>query len=100
MRNNETKQQLLNTVVSLSDTRQEKLRASSPFGPVRAGLTTLQITQRVLLSGSPSYSVKQAKIIEFKYSEVCVTLRLDTEQEGVVELLPSTLDTTGTNVLE
>lgn len=30
----------LGNIVKLSDIRQEKLRASSPFGPVRAGLTT------------------------------------------------------------
>ena len=80
MRSNEIKQQLLNTVVSLSDTRRERAIASSPFGPVRANLTTLQITGRVLPTESLSYSVKEAKIIEFKYSEVCVTLRLDTEE--------------------
>ena len=89
MRSNETETQLLNTVVSLSDTRREKAVASSPFGPVRAGLTTLQITQQVLPMESASYSVKQAKIIEFKYSEVCVTLKLDMEQEGAVEPLLS-----------
>ena len=47
---------------------------------------------------SGSYSVKQAKIIEFKYSEVCVTLKLDTEE------LAKPSDTTtceaGTEVLE
>jgi hypothetical protein len=41
--------------------------------------------------------VKQAKIIEFKYSEVCVTLKLDMEQEEVVELLPSTTEEVGIN---
>ena len=80
MRSNETKQQLSSTVVSLSDTRRERAIASSPFGPVRAGLTTLQITGRVLPTESLSYSVKQAKILEFKYSEVCVTYKLDTEE--------------------
>jgi hypothetical protein len=44
--------------------------------------------------------VKQAKIIEFRYSEACVTLKLDTEKEEAVEPLLSTLDTTGTDVLE
>jgi len=28
-------------IVALSDIREEKLRASSPYGPVKAGLTTL-----------------------------------------------------------
>ena len=76
MRTNE----LHTNIVKLSVIRRERAIASSPFGPVRAGLTTLQITQRVQPMESASYSVKQAKIIEFKYSEVCVTLRLDTEE--------------------
>lgn len=98
MRSNETEQQLSSTVVSLSDTRRERAIASSPFGPVRAGLTTLQITQRVQPMESGSYSVKQAKILEFKYSEVCVTLRLDTDQ--VAKLSDTTTCEAGTEVLE
>ena len=94
MRSNETKQPQSNTVVSLSDTRRERAIASSPFGPVRAGLTTLQITQRVLPTESHSYSVKQAKILEFRYSEVCVTLRLDMEEPAKLSL--STTEEDGT----
>ena len=33
-------------IVKLSDIRREKHRASSPYGPVKAGLTTLQRTAR------------------------------------------------------
>ena len=33
-------------IVKLSDIRREKHRASSPYGPVRAGLTTSQRTDR------------------------------------------------------
>ena len=99
MRKNAIETQLSNIVVSLSDIQRERERAWSPYGPVRAGLITLQITRQAQRSVSDSYSVKQAKIIEFKYSEVCVTLKLDTVQEEAVELLPSTLDTTGTDVL-
>ena len=97
MRSNETKQQLSSTVVSLSDTRRERAIASSPFGPVRAGLTTLQITQRVQPLGSDSYSVKQAKIIEFKYSEVCVTFKLDIPT-ALAERSSSTIEEGGINV--
>jgi hypothetical protein len=32
-------------IVELSDIREEKLRALSPYGPVKAGLTTLPTTQ-------------------------------------------------------
>ena len=92
-----TEPQLSHTVVSLSDIRQEKERASSPFGPVRAGLTTLQITQRVLPLGLLSYSAKEAKIIEFKYSEVCVTLKLDTAEVAELSLIPTEQDGTNEN---
>lgn len=36
-------------IVVLSDMRQEKLRALSPYGPVKAGLTTLPTTNEVRL---------------------------------------------------
>jgi hypothetical protein len=36
-------------IVALSDIRQEKLRALSPYGPVKAGLTTLPTTNEVRL---------------------------------------------------
>ena len=36
-------------IVVLSDIRQDKLRALSPYGPVRAGLTTLPTTNEVRL---------------------------------------------------
>jgi hypothetical protein len=43
MRSERTEQSLSNIVV-LSDIRREKSSASSPYGPVRAGLTTLPRT--------------------------------------------------------
>jgi hypothetical protein len=36
-------------IVALSDIRKEKLRALSPYGPVKAGLTTLPTTNEVRL---------------------------------------------------
>jgi hypothetical protein len=36
-------------IVKLSDIREEKLRALSPYGPVKAGLTTLPTTNEVRL---------------------------------------------------
>jgi hypothetical protein len=36
-------------IVKLSDIREEKLRALSPYGPVKAGLTTLPTTNEVQL---------------------------------------------------
>jgi hypothetical protein len=37
-------------IVRLSDIREEKLRALSPYGPVKAGLTTLPTTNEVRLT--------------------------------------------------
>ena len=85
MRKNAIEVSRLNIVVSLSDIQRERERALSPFGPVRAGLTSSPTTQPAQPLVSHSYSVKQAKILEFRYSEVCVTLKLDTEKEGAVE---------------
>ena len=45
MRTNESQE----NIVELSDIRQEKLRALSPYGPVKAGLTTLPTTNEVRL---------------------------------------------------
>ena len=42
----ETTSELQGNIVALSDIRSEKQRASSPYGPVRAGLTTSQRTSR------------------------------------------------------
>ena len=39
-------EELQENIVKLSDIRREKHRASSPYGPVKAGLTTLQRTDR------------------------------------------------------
>ena len=39
----------LSNIVALSDIREEKLRALSPYGPVKAGLTTLPTTNEVRL---------------------------------------------------
>ena len=43
---NETTSVSQTNIVTLSVIRSEKQRASSPYGPVRAGLTTLQRTER------------------------------------------------------
>ena len=83
-----------------TDTTLEREAVSSSFGPVKAGLITLPTIQPVQPTESRSYLVRQAKTIEFRYSEVCVTLKLDTEAGEAVVLLPFTIDTTGTDVLE
>ena len=45
MRTNESQ----GNIVELSDIREERLRALSPYGPVKAGLTTLPTTNEVRL---------------------------------------------------
>lgn len=45
MRTNESHE----NIVELSDIREERLRALSPYGPVKAGLTTLPTTNEVRL---------------------------------------------------
>lgn len=86
----------LNIVVSLSDIRQEKERVSSPFGPLKAGLITLQIThtQQRLVSHSCSPKIAENQIS--RYSE-----DLDISQLATVtplaERSSSTIDTGGIN---
>ena len=46
MRTNESQ----SNIVALSDIREERLRALSPYGPVKAGLTTLPTTNEVRLT--------------------------------------------------
>ena len=88
----------LNIVVSLSDIRRERERACSPFGPVRAGLITLQITHTQQRSVLHSSSVK---IVENQISKSLEDL--DTSQLAtitqLVGRLNSTLDTTTTDVV-
>jgi hypothetical protein len=80
-------------IVKLSDIRREKHRASSPYGPVRAGLTTLQITQEAQLTEllnslesvvatlvSKSYTVSDTLVIAIEGARAAVSSI--TELEG------------------
>ena len=73
-------------IVRLSDIRREKSRASSPYGPVRAGLTTLQTTQEAQLTellnslesvvadlNSKSYTVCDTLVIAIKGARAAVS---------------------------
>ena len=83
------------TLTSYTTGEGESLSASSPFGPVRAGLTTLQRTKReVQLLELLSYLEKKVEILESKSSKV-----LDISLQGtthLVEPCASITDTTGT----
>ena len=87
-------------VVSLSDIRQERERACSPFGPVRAGLTSSQTTQHQQLSELLNYLESEVEILQSKFLEDFATSRPDTENEVLVPLYVTPIDTDGTDVLE
>ncbi len=89
MRTNESQ----GNIVKLSDIRREKSRALSPYGPVRAGLTTLpRINEEVQLTEllnslesavatlvSKSYTVCDTLIIAIQGARVALS---DTTQEA------------------
>ena len=87
------------TLTSYTSGESESKPASSPFGPVRAGLTTTQRTSRVhQLTELLSYLEKQVEILENKSLKVLSTSLQDTTH--LVEPNVFTIDTTGTEVLD
>ena len=83
------------TLTSYTNGESESSPASSPFGPVRAGLTTTQRTNKVhQLSELLSYLEKQVEILENKSLKVLSTSLTDTTH--LVEPSVSTTDETGT----
>jgi hypothetical protein len=64
----------------------------SPFGPVRAGLTTRRTIPDLVLSELLSYLEKQSQILENKLSAVSNTLNTDI-QPRVVRLTRTTVRT-------
>jgi len=73
------------------------LTAYSPFGPVRAGLTTLQITNEARLTELLNSLESVVASLVSKSSTVLDTLTTATK-EMLAEPLPSTIDTATTNV--
>ena len=67
----------------------------SPFGPVRAGLTTKRTIPDLVLSELLSYLEKQSKILENRLSAVSNTLNTDIKIR--VERLTRTTAKTGTD---
>ena len=85
-------------VVSLSDIQRERERALSPFGPVRAGLTTSQPTNKeAQLSELLSCLERKVEILQSKFLEDFATSRPDTENEVLVPLYVTPIDTDGTD---
>ena len=92
MRTNESQ----GNIVELSDIREEKLRALSPYGPVKAGLTTLPTTNEVRLMELLNSLESVVDRLNFKSFTVYDTL--NTAIEGVrVALSRSTVEEGGTN---
>ena len=86
-------------IVVLSDIRNEKLRVSSPFGPVKVGLTTLPTTNEVRLM--ELLNSLENVVHDLNYKSFTVYDTLNTAIEGVrVALSASTIDTTGTDTLK
>ena len=84
------------TLRLVSDIPQESRTALSPFGPVRAGLTTLQKTPDQQLSELLKCLESEIETLESKYLEVCATL-IEGLMEVRVRLLNGILDTIGTD---
>ena len=83
------------TLTSYTNGESVSKPASSPFGPVRAGLTTTQRTSKVhQLSELLNYLEREAQILENKSLKVLFTSLTDTTH--LVEPKPSTIDETGT----
>jgi hypothetical protein len=83
------------TLTSYTSGESESKPVLSPFGPVRAGLTTTQRTNKVhQLSELLNYLEKQVEILENKSLKVLSTSLTDTTH--LVEPSVSTTDITGT----
>jgi hypothetical protein len=83
------------TLTSYTNGEEGNKPASSPFGPVRAGLTTTQRTNTAhQLTELLSYLEKQVEILESKSLKVLSTSLQDTTH--LVEPNVFTIDTTGT----
>ena len=74
----------LTSLVELSDIRKQKQRALSPYGPVRAGLTTSQTTSDQQLTELLSCLEKKVATLVSKSSTLCDTLNTVTQEVSAV----------------
>ena len=91
-------------IVQLSDIREEKLRALSPYGPVKAGLTTWHDqetrTENQLARLSELLSSLESVVDRLNFKSFTVYDTLMHAIEGVrVALYDSTQDTDGTDTI-
>ena len=66
-----------------SDTTQNRESVPSPYGPVRAGLTTLQTTNDQVLSELLSSLESVVQSLNYKSSTLCDTLSIATQAVSV-----------------
>ncbi len=85
MRTNESQE----NIVELSDIREERLRALSPYGPVKVGLTTLPTTNEVRLMELLN-SLENA-VHDLNYKSFTAYDTLNTAIQGVRAALSDTL---------
>jgi hypothetical protein len=84
-------------IVKLSDIRQDKLRASSPYGPLKAGLITWQRTSEEVRLMELLNSLESV-VQDLNYKSFTVYDTLNTAIEAIrVALLDTTEQETGTN---
>ena len=65
------------TLTSFTGGESESSPVSSPFGPVRAGLTTRRTIPDLVLSELLSYLERESQILESRLSAVSTTLSAD-----------------------
>ena len=85
MRTNESQ----GNIVALSDIRQERLRALSPYGPVKAGLTTLPTTNEVRLM--ELLNSLESVVHDLNYKSFTAYDTLNTAIEGIRAALSDTV---------
>ena len=85
MRTNESQ----GNIVELSDIREERLRALSPYGPVKAGLTTLPTTNEVRLM--ELLNSLESVVQDLNYKSFTAYDTLNTAIEGIRAVLSGTV---------
>lgn len=92
MRTNESQ----GNIVKLSDIREDRLRALSPYGPVKAGLTTLPTTNEVRLT--ELLNSLENVVHDLNYKSFTAYDTLNTAIQGVRAALSDTvIEEGGTN---
>ncbi len=92
----------LENIVALSDIRERKLRALSPYGPVRAGLTTLpdqeivKESQLARLSELLNSLESEVERLNYKSFEAYATLSIATENLRAA-VYDTVIDSAGTD---